>query len=201
LFADREEVFVQLVAVAGVTDHEPLLGVAGDDDVVHDAALFVADEGVLALADCAGGEVSRRDEIKKFGGVFSAEAQPAHVRHIKQAAAVSGVLVLIDERTQSAAERLALALEAATSVTFVGSSSAGAPSPATPLELPGSLTVGIPLVEVRRGDGSQIQRVGITPNVDARTTAKGVRNRQDEVLDRAQQWIVQQLDPPVRRKR
>lgn len=111
------------------------------------------------------------------------------------------VLVLIDERTQSAAERLALALEAATSVTFVGSSSAGAPSPATPLELPGSLTVGIPLVEVRRGDGSQIQRVGITPNVDARTTAKGVRNRQDEVLDRAQQWIVQQLDPPVRRKR
>ena len=111
------------------------------------------------------------------------------------------ILLLIDERTQGAVERLALALEAATSVTYIGSPTAGAPSPATQLELPGSLTVGISLVEVRRGDGSQVQRVGITPNVDVRPTVKGIRNRQDEVLERAQQWIVQQLDPPARRKR
>ncbi len=111
------------------------------------------------------------------------------------------IVLLIDDRTQGAAERLALALEAATSVTYVGSPTAGAPSPATQLELPGSLTVGIPLVEVRRGDGSQVQRVGITPSVDVRPTVKGIRNRQDEVIERAQQWIVQQLDPPVRRKR
>jgi hypothetical protein len=111
------------------------------------------------------------------------------------------VLLLVDERTQGAMERLALALESATSVTFVGSPSAGAASPALTLELPGALTVGVPVVELRRADGSQLQRVGITPNVDVRPTVRGVRNHQDDVLERAQQWIVQQLDPPVRRKR
>jgi C-terminal processing protease CtpA/Prc len=111
------------------------------------------------------------------------------------------VIVLIDERTQGAAERLALALESATTVTFVGSQSAGAASLPVPLELPGALTVGIPVVEVRRGDGGQLQRVGITPAVDARPTTRGIRNRDDEVLQRAQQWIAQQLDTPVRRKR
>jgi C-terminal processing protease CtpA/Prc len=111
------------------------------------------------------------------------------------------VLVLIDERTQGAAERLALALESATTVTFVGSQSAGAASIPVPLELPGSLAVGIPVVEVRRADGGQLQRVGITPTVDVRPTLRGIRNRDDEVLQRAQQWIALQLDAPVRRKR
>ena len=111
------------------------------------------------------------------------------------------VVLLIDERTQGNAERLALALESATAVTYVGSPSAGAASPAITLELPGALTVGIPVVEVRRADGGQLQRVGITPNVDVRPTVQGIRNHRDEVLERAHQWIVQQLDPPARRKR
>ena len=111
------------------------------------------------------------------------------------------VVLLIDERTQGSAERLALALESATAVTYVGSPSAGAASPAITLELPGALTVGIPVVEVRRADGGQVQRVGITPNVDVRPTVQGIRNHRDEVLERAHQWIVQQLDPPARRKR
>ncbi len=111
------------------------------------------------------------------------------------------VVLLIDERTQGAAERLAIALEAATTVTYVGSQSAGAASLPVPLELPGALSVGIPVVEVRRADGGQLQRVGITPSVDARPTVRGIRNRDDEVLQRAQQWIAQQLDAPVRRKR
>ncbi len=111
------------------------------------------------------------------------------------------IVVLIDEQTQGAMERLALALESAATVTFIGSPSAGAASPAATLELPGALTVGIPLVEVRRADGGQVQRVGITPSVDVRPTVRGVRNHQDEVIERAQQWLVQQLDPPVRRKR
>ncbi len=111
------------------------------------------------------------------------------------------IVVLIDERTQGAMERLAMALESAASVTFIGSATAGAPSVAVPLELPGSLTVGIPLVELRRADGGQVQRVGISPFLDVRPTVRGVRNRQDEVLERAQQWLTQELDPPVRRRR
>ncbi len=111
------------------------------------------------------------------------------------------VVMLIDERTQGAMERLAIALESAASVTFVGSTSAGAASPASTLELPGALSVGIPVLEIRRADGGQVQRIGITPAVEVHPTVRGIRNGQDEVIDRAQQWLLQQLDPPVRRKR
>jgi len=111
------------------------------------------------------------------------------------------VVLLIDERTQGTFERLAMALEAATTVTFIGSATAGAASPAVTLELPGALSVGIPLVEVRRSDGGQVQRVGITPHVDVRVTARGIRSGLDEVLERAHQYVVQQLDPPAKRRR
>ncbi len=128
--------------------------------------------------------------------------QRARVTHVDTSGHYRGrIVLLIDERTQGAMERLAMALESAASVTFIGSASAGAPSVAVPLELPGSLTVGIPLVELRRADGGQVQRVGISPMLDVRPTVRGLRNRQDEVLERAQQWLVQELDPPVRRRR
>jgi len=111
------------------------------------------------------------------------------------------LVVLIDERTQGASERLALALEAVAPVTFVGSASAGSPAEPYQMSVPGLLTVSVPLAEIRRADGGQVQRVGITPLVELRPTVRGVRNAQDDVLDRAQQWLVQQLDPPVRRRR
>ena len=117
-------------------------------------------------------------------------------------AAVSGarIAVLIDERTHGAMERFALALEQMAVVTFVGSASAGAVSWTTPLSLPGGLTVGIATQEIRRADGGQVQRVGLTAAVDARPTVRGVRAGDDEVLGRAQQWLQQQLEPTRRRR-
>jgi hypothetical protein len=53
---------------------------------------------------------------------------------------------------------------------------------------------------VRRGDGGQVQRLGITPSVSLRPTVRSVRNGGDEVLERAHQWLLQQLDPPPRRR-
>lgn len=123
-------------------------------------------------------------------------------REVDTAAVLRGRLVaLIDERTQGAAERFALSLEQMSTVTFVGSASAGAVSWTTPLSLPGGLAVGIATQEVRRADGSQVQRVGITPLVDARPTARGIRAGEDEVRARAQQWLQEQLDPSARRRR
>jgi hypothetical protein len=69
------------------------------------------------------------------------------------------------------------------------------------VELPGLLNVTIPIVEMRRADDAQLQRVGITPSVEARLTVRGVRSGFDDVIERAQQWLVQQLDPPTRRRR
>ena len=55
------EVGEDLFAVGGVADHEPVAAVvieAGDDDVVENAAGFIADEGVKALAFDAFGDVA-----------------------------------------------------------------------------------------------------------------------------------------------
>ena len=111
------------------------------------------------------------------------------------------IVVLIDERTAGEMERLAIALDAMAPVTFIGSSSAGAPGEVMHVELPGRLRVALPIVEIRRSDDAQLQRVGITPGVEVRLTVRGVRSGFDDVIERAQQWLVQQLDPATRRRR
>ncbi len=104
------------------------------------------------------------------------------------------LVALVDERTSGAMERLALTLEASTDITFIGSSTAGSPAETVSVPLPGKLTLSVPAAELRRSDGSQGQRVGISPLVDARLTLRNVRNGTDDVLQRAQEWLVQQLD-------
>ena len=111
------------------------------------------------------------------------------------------IVALIDERTTGDMERLAIALDAVARVTFIGSSSAGAPGEVMNVELPGLLEVALPIVEIRRSDDAQLQRVGITPSVEARLTVRGARSGFDDVIERAQQWLVEQLDPPTRRRR
>jgi C-terminal processing protease CtpA/Prc len=109
------------------------------------------------------------------------------------------LVALLDERTSGAMERLALALEATTDITFIGSATAGSPADAVPVRLPGQLGVQVPTLELRRIDGSPWQRVGISPVVDARLTARTVRTGGDDVIERAQQWV-QQLDGSRRRR-
>lgn len=111
------------------------------------------------------------------------------------------LVALVDERTTGAMERLALALEGTTGVTFIGTATAGSPAEAVNVPLPGGLTITVPAMELRRTDGSQWQRIGITPVVDARLSVRGYRNGGDEVLERAQQWLQQQLDGSPRRRR
>jgi C-terminal processing protease CtpA/Prc len=111
------------------------------------------------------------------------------------------IVALIDERTAGDMERLAIALDAVARVTFIGSSSAGAPGEVMNVELPGLLNVALPIVELRRSDDAQLQRVGITPSVEVRLTVRGVRSGFDDVIERAQQWLVQQIEPPTRRRR
>ena len=111
------------------------------------------------------------------------------------------LVALVDERTAGAMERLALALEATTEITFVGSATAGSPAEAVDVPLPGGLVLGVPAAELRRTDGSQWQRVGIAPVVDARLTLRSYRTGTDEVLQRAQEWLAPQLDGRAGRRR
>jgi len=126
--------------------------------------------------------------------------QPVLLRAPDAGAYRGRLAVLVDERTQGAAERLALALESGAHATLIGSASAGAAAPVVVTRLPGSLSLRYPEVELRRADGGQLHRVGLTPSVDVRSTVRGIRAGNDEPLDRAIAWLQALLDGPRRRR-
>jgi C-terminal processing protease CtpA/Prc len=95
------------------------------------------------------------------------------------------VFVLIDERTEGPAEHAALIFQAATEATFVGSPTNGTNGDTTAIQLPGGLTLRFSAHDVRRGDGSKLQRVGIQPHVAATPTVRGLRNGRDDMLEKA----------------
>ena len=95
------------------------------------------------------------------------------------------VVVLINEEAISHAEHTCLYLEAATDVTFVGTPTNGANGNVTTTVLPGGINVTFTGMDVRHGDGRQLQRIGIQPHIRVEPTIAGVRNGRDEVLDKA----------------
>ena len=98
-------------------------------------------------------------------------------------------VMLIDDRTLSAAEHTGLYLEAANGTTFIGSRSAGANGYTTWVCLPGDLCVTFSGEEIRHGDGRQLQRVGLVPDVPVTPTLGGAREGRDEVLERAVEYL------------
>lgn len=101
------------------------------------------------------------------------------------------VVMLINEYTQSQAEHLALMVEAATPVTFIGTPSAGANGDLRWVVLPGNVSVSYSGLEVRHADGRQLQRVGVQPHIVVAPSVAGLRAGRDEVLQRAQDFLHQ----------
>jgi C-terminal processing protease CtpA/Prc len=101
------------------------------------------------------------------------------------------VVVLIDERTQSAAEHTCLHIEAACGPTFIGSHSSGANGDVTTLVVPGGLTVMFTGHDVRHADGRQLQRLGLVPHIEVAPTLRGVREGRDEVLEQAVRFLTE----------
>ncbi len=121
----------------------------------------------------------------------------------KNDAAYSGLLVvLVNEHTDSRGEWLALELESA-GARVAGSATRGVLGASSRLSLPGGIVATVPLEEIRRIDGGQLHRVGISPQLEFYQTVRAVRGGTDAVLDRTVQWIRQELSPPssVRRRR
>jgi C-terminal processing protease CtpA/Prc len=94
-------------------------------------------------------------------------------------------VALIDERTIGESEYAGLMFEAANKTQFVGAPSAGADSNLAELPLPGGISITYSTQDVRHGNGGQLQRLGLQPNVAAPTTVKGLRAGRDEPLDAA----------------
>jgi C-terminal processing protease CtpA/Prc len=94
-------------------------------------------------------------------------------------------VLLIDERTQSAAEHLGLFLKAANETTFIGSPTTGANGGVSSFVLPGGIRFSCSLVGVQWPDGRRLQRLGLVPDVEITPTIKGLQSGRDELLDAA----------------
>ncbi len=95
------------------------------------------------------------------------------------------VVVLADGSSQSAAEHVCALIKSVATVTFIGSRTSGTNGGVTRTILPGGIVVNFTGQSVRNADGSQLQRVGIVPDVEVHPTLRGVRDGRDDVLERA----------------
>ena len=98
-------------------------------------------------------------------------------------------VMLIDERTQSQAEHTGLFLRAANGTKFIGTHTSGANGEITHVTLPGDIAVGFTGQNVSFPDGTQLQRVGLRPDVIAAPTIRGLQAGRDEVLAAALAYL------------
>ena len=98
-------------------------------------------------------------------------------------------VMLVDERTISQAEHTGLFFEAANGTKFIGSPTEGANGDVTNLAVPGGIYVGFSGQGIWHADGRQLQRVGLQPTVEVKPTIAGIRAGKDEVLDKAIEYL------------
>lgn len=101
------------------------------------------------------------------------------------------IVVLVNEKTQSAAELSAMLLQIIPGAIVVGSQTAGADGNIVQVVLPGGVETYYSGVGVYYPDGRATQRVGIVPTLRVSPTLAGLRAGQDEVLARALAYLAQ----------
>ena len=95
------------------------------------------------------------------------------------------LVVLVNKDTQSSAEYHAMAFRAGDNTTIIGSQTAGADGNVSEIALPGGLTTYISGIGVYYPNGGRTQRIGIVPDIVVKPTIKRIRERRDEVLEKA----------------
>jgi len=98
-------------------------------------------------------------------------------------------VMLIDERAISQSEHSGLFYRAANGTKFIGSPTQGANGDVTYFQAPGNIRINFSGHNVTWPDGKQLQRVGLTPDIEVRPTIEGIRAGRDEVLDRAVRYL------------
>jgi len=95
------------------------------------------------------------------------------------------VVLLIGERTYSAAEDFSVAFDAAKRGTILGVPSGGSTGQPLMIDLPGGGSAGICTKRDTYPDGREFVGAGVQPHVVVRTTVEDVRAGRDPVLERA----------------
>ena len=99
------------------------------------------------------------------------------------------VVVLVNEHTQSAGESAAWTIGKGEKVVLMGQNTSGAFSRVAWLPLPGNLEVQFTAARAELDDGSQLQRVGITPDIPVSRTIQGIKEGRDELMEAAIAYI------------
>lgn len=99
------------------------------------------------------------------------------------------IAILVNETTQSSAEYHTMAFRKAPKAKVFGSQTAGADGNASYFMLPGKVSTQITGIGVYTSEGAETQRIGIIPDVEIKPTVEGIKNNEDEVLDKAAEWI------------
>ncbi|MHC0038256.1 S41 family peptidase [Pseudoneobacillus sp. C159] len=95
------------------------------------------------------------------------------------------VIILVNEQTQSASEFDAMAFRQAPGAIVIGSTTAGADGNVSFFDLPGGINTALSGIGIYNPDGSDTQRVGILPDIIVEPTIEGIRQKKDEVLEKA----------------
>ncbi|HET6242099.1 MAG TPA: S41 family peptidase, partial [Arthrobacter sp.] len=86
-------------------------------------------------------------------------------------------------------EHSGLFYEAANGTKLIGTATAGANGDVTRFPVPGGIWIGFTGHDVRHADGRQLQRIGLTPDIEVAPTRAGLKAGRDEVLERALEYL------------
>lgn len=99
------------------------------------------------------------------------------------------IVVLIGQTSASMSEYAATVLRSNENVTVIGENTVGTDGNVTYLPLPGGLRLSFTGLGVYELDGTQTQRVGITPDIYVAPTIQGVAEGRDEQLEAAAAYL------------
>ncbi|MEP1117038.1 S41 family peptidase [Ekhidna sp.] len=95
------------------------------------------------------------------------------------------IILLVDENTQSHAEFTCMSLQTAPNVVVVGSQTAGTNGKVSKFPIITSQYTAMSGTGVYYPNRSAVQRVGITPDVYVEQTMQGIKEKRDEILEKA----------------
>ncbi|QES89404.1 S41 family peptidase [Rhizosphaericola mali] len=99
------------------------------------------------------------------------------------------IVFIVNETTQSSAEYQTMALSSRSNSVVIGSTTAGADGDISKIILPGNIYTLISGLGIYYPDGKATQRVGLKRDITITPTITGIKNGQDELLDKAVEII------------
>ena len=99
------------------------------------------------------------------------------------------VVILVNENSQSSAEFHAMAFRQAPGAVVLGSSTAGADGNVSGFYLPGKIYTLFSGIGILTPEYEETQRIGIRPDIIVTPTVQGIREKRDELVERAVQEI------------